>query len=103
MNGKMWSDVHGAFIPDRDCPDPRDATIAALQSEIARMQKALEPFAEYARVLDSSYPTPHGGEFEIAPRICGPDDLRHVVTITLADLRRAALSAPDVTRREDKP
>lgn len=99
--GRMW-------CKDKVWPaDPMDSEpteyvradlFAALQSENARMKEALEPFAEYGRVLDSVYPTPHGGEFQIAPRICGPDDLRHIVTITLADLRRAALPAPIVTQ-----
>jgi hypothetical protein len=70
-------------------------TIAALQSEIARMRKTLEPFANRVALADQN-----AERMGYAPSF---DDYRTSWTFSFGELRaaRAALSAPDVTRREE--
>lgn len=64
--------------------------IRAKLSRLEEAERIIIPFAKYAVTLDECYPTRHGGEFEITPRISSPYATNDPVVITLADARLAA-------------
>jgi uncharacterized small protein (DUF1192 family) len=85
---EYWQAAHDA---EKEYGDNLRATIAALQSEIARMREALKPFAKEADAWPDHVWEGHGLGHSLS------------VSVTIGHLRaaRAALSAPEVTRKGD--
>jgi hypothetical protein len=78
--------------------DPRDATIAAPQSEIARMRDALKSISEgRGKCQTCGEPCVGDGAGYTACECARPTWTEH----SPVEKARAALSAPDVTRREE--
>lgn len=85
----------------------RDADISRLTKERDEAWKVLDPFARYALAYEEAYDGMgyHPGDLEMVQPISGPFSIREIVSVSLADFRRAAAlrQKADIPTSDDLP